>query len=424
MVGHGAVTVVGWSDGRPTSTRFIASRETYPMPDHAPLDFRSAGVLTLGVEIEVQLVDWRTKDLCPAAPRILAAARDAGERVAPEIFQSMLELRTGVCHNLADVTGDLHVARAIALRAAKHCDVEIIAAGTHPFARSHERLAYPSPRYQELIDRNQWIARRLAIFGLHVHVGMRDGDHAVAVMNGLLPHLATLLALSSSSPFMEAQDTGLSSARATVFESQPTAGTPPTFRDWSDFVGFYERLVRSRAVASPKDLWWDVRPSPGHGTLEVRVCDVPSSLDDTLALVALVQCLAADLTARIDAGDPPPQPAQWRLRENKWRAARWGLDADLVVDDEGHTRSLRDEAIALVGSLASTARALGCVDELALVERLIEGGTSAERQRRLFARSRSVLAVVEALAETWRSDPAPPDGRGGDVARLSPIGGA
>lgn len=389
-----------------------------------PVGFRSAGVLTLGVQIEVQLVDWRTRDLCPAAPRLLAAARDAGDRVGPDIFQSMLGLRTGICRNLADVTGDLHVARAIALRAARRSDVEIVAAGTHPFARPRERLAYPSARYRQLSDRNQWIARRLAIFGLRVHVGMRDGDHAVAVMNGLLPHLATLLALSSSSPFMEAQDTGLSSARATVFEAQPTAGTPPTFRDWSDFAGFYDRLVRSGTVTSPEDLWWDLRPSPGHGTLEVRVCDAPSSLEDTLALVALVQCLAADLTARIDAGEVPPQPTPWRTRENRWRAARWGLDADLVVDDDGHTRPLRDEAIALVGSLAPTARALRCVDELALVGRLIEGGTSAERQRRTFARSRSVLAVVEGLVETWRSDPAPSGERIGGASRPPPDGEA
>lgn len=395
-----------------------------PERERDRLEFKSAGVLTLGVELEVQLVDWRTKDLCPAAPRLLAAAREAGERVAPEIFQSMLELRTGVCHDLADVTGDLHVARAIALRAARHCDVEIVAAGTHPFARPHERIAYPSPRYQELIDRNQWIARRLAIFGLHVHVGMRDGDHAVAVMNGLMPHLAMLLALSSSSPFMEGHDTGLSSARATVFESQPTAGTPPTFRDWRDFVAFYDRLVLSRAVTSPKDLWWDVRPSPRHGTVEVRVCDVPSSIEDTLALVALVQCLAADVTARIDAGEAPPQPAPWRMRENKWRAARWGLDADLVVDDDGRTRPLRDEAIALVESLAPTARALGCPAELALVGGLIDGGTSSERQRRLFARSRSVLSVVESLVEAWQTDAGPTDGRTSDMSRLPPIGNA
>ncbi len=327
------------------------------------LRFQSAGVLTLGVEIEVQLVDWRTKDLCPAAPRVLAAARGAGERIAPEIFQSMLELRTGVCRNLADVTGDLHV-------------------------------------------------------------GMRDGDHAMAVMNGLLPHLATLLALSSSSPFMDGQDTGLSSARATVFESLPTAGTPPTFADWDDFLGFYDRLERSRAVTSTKDLWWDVRPSPHFGTLEVRVCDVPSSIEDTLALVALVQCLAADITARLDAGEPPPRPAPWRLRENKWRAARWGLDADLVVDDDGHTQPLRGVADALVWSLTPAARDLGCLRELGLVGRLIERGTSSERQRKTFAKSRSVLAVVEALAETWRDDAPPGGGRAGKVAHLAPIGEA
>ncbi len=387
-----------------TSNPSIGTPTGDPGDESERLEFKSAGVLTLGVEAEVQLIDWRTKDLCPAAPRLLAAIQGMEERVAPEIFQSMLELRTGICPGLAEVERDLRAAREAVLVAAELCDVEVVAAGTHPFARSHERLAYPSPRYQTLIDRNQWIARRLAIFGLHVHVGMRDGDHAVAVMNGMLPHLAMLLALSSSSPFMDGEDTGLSSARATVFESQPTAGTPPVFADWSDFVGLYRRLRQSRAVTSPKDLWWDLRPSPRFGTLEVRVCDVPSSMEDTLALVALVQCLAADVTARIDAREPPPRPAQWRLRENKWRAARWGLDADLLVDDEGHTRRLRSEAEALVASLYPTARTLGCARELGLVERLIKGGTSSERQRVTFARSRSVRAVVEALAATWRHD--------------------
>lgn len=371
-----------------------------------PLDlqFQSHGFLTLGVELELQLIDWRTKDLCPAAPRILAAFGGETDRVKPEIFQSMLEICTGVCGSVDEVAADLGATRARLLQVCEELGVDVVGAGTHPFARSEARLIYPSERYRLLIDRNQFIARRLAIFGLHVHVGVKDGDQAMAISNGLVGYLAHLLALSASSPFLEGQDTGLCSARSTIFESQPTAGTPQTFGSWAAFADFSQRAQRGGSIGSLKDLWWDLRPNPGFGTIEIRICDGSARLGDTLGLVALVQSLVAHLAARLEAGEPLPAPSPWRLRDNKWRATRWGLDAQLLLDEEGQVSPLRDQVRELLDTVGPQAQALGSAGYLDNLRRVLTTGGSVARQRAVYDQTRSFGTVVEALAREWRED--------------------
>ncbi len=371
-----------------------------------PIPFATSAPLTLGVEVEVQLVDWKTKDLCPAAPRMLSITpgQNKNERIKPEIFQSMLELATGVCHDVSEVRRDLAEAQQRVFELAAPVGVEIVGAGTHPFDSYADRIIFPSERYRALIDRNQWIARRLAIFGVHVHVGMRSGDHAIAMMNGLLPYLGHLLAASASSPFLNGHDTGLASSRITVFESQPTAGTPPTFTSWDEFSHFIETLRRARAITSLKDLWWDLRPSPAYGTLEVRIADGAVRLSDAVALTGLVQCLCAELDERIQAGEVVPAPPSWRMRENKWRAARWGLEAALVIDDHGTTRLAREELETLAVRLEPRARALGAGETLRWLERVLAEGPSYVHQRKVFESTRSLKSVVQALAEEWRED--------------------
>jgi carboxylate-amine ligase len=370
----------------------------------ADLEFRSHGHLTLGVEVEVQLVDWRTKDLCPAAPRILALAGGPSPRIQPEIFQGMLELSTGVCHTVDDVVRDLEAVKAEVLDAADRVGVEIAGAGTHPFAHARDRVVFPSPRYRMLIGRNQFIARRLAIFGVHVHVGMPDGDRAMAVMADVSRHLGHLLALSASSPFIEGHDTGLHSSRITVFESMPTAGTPPMFATWGDFVAHCQRLERSGAITAVKDLWWDFRPSPGYGTIEVRICDGGARLSDVYAIVALVQALCAEADDRVANGAKVALPGQWLLRENKWRAARWGLDAEFVVDDEGGTAPARASILGLLDRVAPHAERLGSTKYLARIREIVAHGTSADRQRAVASTSRSMPSVLEGLVREWRQD--------------------
>lgn len=366
------------------------------------VDFRSGEFLTLGVEVEAQLIDWRNQELCPAATRILPLCQ--GENITAEIFQSMIEISTGICRSLAEVDRDLSRARAALLAACESVGVEVVGAGTHPFSRRGERLIFPAPRYRTLIDRNQWIARRLTIFGLHVHIGARSGDHAMQLANGLMAHLGTLLALSASSPYIEGHFTGLHSARSTVFESQPTAGSPPSFADWQSFTDHVERLTRCEAIESLKDLWWDIRPNPSYGTVEIRICDGTARPCETLALVALIQCLAAWIDEQIAVGCPPPAPALWRLRENKWRAARWGMEANLILDDEGRWAPMREVVQDLLDRLKPWARKLNCQEYLLPLQLVFEDRGSVHRQRRIYQQTRSLQAVVQALAREWRSD--------------------
>jgi glutamate---cysteine ligase / carboxylate-amine ligase len=358
--------------------------------------------MTLGVELELQLLDWRTFDLCPAAPRVLEKLGGESARIKPEIFQSMIEINTGICRNVAEVRGDLSSSLAKLRVACDALGVELAAGGSHPFADYAKRLLYPSQRYRHLIERNQWLARRLLIFGLHVHVGMRDGDHAIAMMNGIGPYLGHLLALSASSPFWFGEETGLASTRVTIFESVPTAGTPPVLANWAAFEAFHDKMIASRSIESMKDLWWDVRPNPNFGTLEVRICDGLQTLDEIIALVAFLQVLLEHLDERYRAGESFPPPPSWLLRENKWRAARHGVDANLLVDVGATDRPLRSEVERLLADLQPTAARCSCSEELRTIKLMLEKGCGYHRQRAVYAESRSLAAVASLLVDELR----------------------
>jgi carboxylate-amine ligase len=259
-------------------------------------------------------------------------------------------------------------------------------------------------RYASLLERHQWLARRVIIFGLHVHIGIRDGDHAAATINGFIPYLPHLLALSASSPFWQGEDTGLASSRITMFEAIPTAGHPCTFPDWKGFESLYESLRNAGAVRSIKDLWWDIRPHPDFGTIEVRVCDVPPTLSEVAAIVALTHALCHWLDEERPRGGRVEPPPDWLIRENKWRASRWGLDTEIVLDAEGRVGALRGEIDRLLTRLQPAAKSLGCAADLEVAAARLEGGLSYERQRRVFERTRSTRDVAEALVEELRTD--------------------
>lgn len=361
------------------------------------IPFASSRALTLGVELEVQLVDWKTTELCPAAPRLLKRLEPGNFQ--PEYFQSNLEIVTGVCGTVAQVEAELKRHSLRLLRVAEPLGIDVLGVGTHPLDGGHrDEPLFPSERYKKVHERSRWAASYMSTFGLHVHVGAEDADQAMQLMHGAAPFLAHLLALSASSPFAAGTDTGLASSRVTVFESLPTAGTPPMLPGWSDFETLVETLVRAGSIDSPKDLWWDIRPSPKYGTVEVRICDGQASLSDTLALVNAVRCLFAFLRERIGDGERfEPVPA-WRLRENKWRAARYGLDADLVVDDRGHTRPARDEWAKLLDLFEPHSERR----YFEMLTRLLEKGPSCQRQRALYNTFGSLRTVVQHLAEEWK----------------------
>lgn len=373
-----------------------------------PLPFTHSPDLTLGVELELQLLDPETRDLSPACGRILERLGPDQPNVKPEIFQSMVEVSTGICRDVGQVRSELETTVALVRRACQEVGVELASSGSHPFARYTDRIVYPAERYQDLIDRNRWIARRLMIFGMHVHVGVRDGAHAMAMINGLTPYLPHVLAVSASSPFWQGQDTGLASSRITIFEALPTAGHPCVFDSWPEFEYAFDAMVASRAIKSVKDIWWDIRPSPGYGTVEVRIADCPSTMSETTAIVALLHSLSAwiDEEYRQPTGRLRSQP-YWVVRENKWRASRWGLDAEAVVDDRGQTVLLRDDLDSILSELAPHAARIGAQQELQGLARPLQHGGGYERQRRVYQERGSLVAVVDSLiAEFERDEPA------------------
>lgn len=364
--------------------------------------FAKSEAFTLGVEMELQVIDKNELNLKPIAQDILAEWPPEDEKLKPEIFQSMLEINTGICKNAHDAEKDLSktVARLIPICDAQN--VRIASNGTHPFASWVNRKYYPADRYDLLVERNQHIARRLMIYGLHVHIGMRDGEHCIAQMNEFIYYLPHILALSASSPFWGGNDTGLASSRITIFEAHPSGGHPCQLRDWKDFEDIVYKLMKSRSITSFKDIWWDFRPSPNFGTLEVRICDGLPSVERTVRLVAFIHLLSLFIEKRLQSGTQRPPPPDWMTRENKWRASRFGLAAEVIIDAEGTTRPLNDELNDLRTAFADDIKKLNYekyIDEL--FEKDI-AHPSYQHQRDIFEKTQDLKDVVNAMCKEFR----------------------
>ncbi|HSL73160.1 MAG TPA: glutamate--cysteine ligase [Ilumatobacteraceae bacterium] len=380
------------------------------------ITFRHNPRPTVGVEMELHVVDRTTGALVAAANQLLdelGEPHPGGEhpKAKHELFQSTVEIITGVCDTPAQAGDDLRATLAELRRAADRRDLTFMSAGTHPFALAREQLVSPNPRYAELIETMQWPARRLLICGLHVHVGVRDGERAITIINELRRHLPLFLALSSSSPYFEGDDSGLASARSKVFESLPTAGLPPRLDDWTDFEAFMSTLLESNCISSIREVWWDIRPHPDFGTIEFRMCDATSTVRETVALAALAQTLVAWCDRQIDEGSLPIPPREWTVRENRWLAARYGIDAELIVEhaETGHPerRPVRDLVGELLDALQPTAEGLGTAEQLGDVRSILSTGTSAMRQRAIVERGGTLLDVVQHLVESLATDGLP-----------------
>ena len=362
---------------------------------------------TLGVEVELQLLDPETKNLVSGAPRIIER-RPGDAHIKPELIESTIELNTGVCRDVAEVRRDLAQRIGQLLAVCDELGYEVASAGTHPFAEWSEQRVTSKERYNTLVERCQWPARRLMIFGLHVHVGIESGEKAIAVFNSLTTFLPHLLALSASSPFFNSLDTGLTSCRVKVFESLPTAGLPYRLLNWGEFQRLMTTLVNAKAIQSIREVWWDVRPHPEFGTVEVRICDGLPTLDDIVAMTAMIQALVVWLGDQYDEGNYLPLQRYWIVRENKWRAARWALDADLIVDEDGKLQRLGDAVEALLEELDPVAARLGCRDQLAHVRTIMRNEPSYLRQRRLYEETGGFTAVMESLVQDFRRGIPPP----------------
>lgn len=368
------------------------------------LVFHKNEILGLGVEIEIQLIDPITGDLKPVGPLILGALKDNKEagHIKSEIFQSMLEIDTPICENAFQIGHSIRSSLDLARKVAFKFDAQIMMAGTHPFAHYAERLLTPSGRYFSLVDRNKWITRRLQIFGLHVHLGMRDGEHAIAMNNALCHYLPVILAVSASSPYWHRDDTGLASSRITFFEAIPTGGHPYLLNNWSEFEALIERLIFSKSILSIKDLWWDIRPNVEYGTIEVRIADCPPTIKEVEAIVALIHCLAAFIDRELSRGRTFPPPPEWLLRENKWRASRHGVQCDLINDLRGTSVPFLDVWQELCKSLRSTERFIGYEPLFNFLDTVILKGPSYFRQRMHF--QNGFDAIIRHLVRENESD--------------------
>jgi len=378
-----------------------------------PINFTTNERPTIGVELELHLVDAETGDLVSAASEILdemGSGHPGGEHPTAkhELFQSTVEIITGVCDTPAEAHADL-MATLDELRSyTEPRGIVLISSGTHPFAMARDQLVSPSQRYHDLIEAMQWPARRLLICGMHVHVGVSDGERAITVINELTRHLPLFLALSSSSPFFEGEDSGLASARSKVFESLPTAGLPPQISDWVDFETFMAHLLDADCISSIREVWWDIRPHPDFGTVELRMCDATPTVREAVALAAFAQALVEWTNRRIDAGTLPPPPREWTVRENRWLAGRYGIEASLIVVDQpsgvAERRPVRELVTALVDELMPIAAEFGSEAELGVVLEVLERGTGTQRQRRLLERGGTLVDVVHQLARELSDD--------------------
>ncbi len=373
-----------------------------------PINFNASPGPSLGVELELILVDRDTRELVSAATPVLdelACGREEGHpRAKHELFECTVELITGVCTTAAEARSDLATTLEEVRQVATGRGLDLASCGTHPFSPWRDQQVSPSQRYAELVAELQWTARRLAIYGAHFHVGVPSGEEALAVASSLRHHLPLLLALSASSPYWEGEDSGLASARSKVFEGLPTAGLHPTIGSWSEFEGLMETLVSAECIRSVREIWWDVRPHPDFGTVELRMCDAPPTLTETVALAALAQCLVVHLGEGFRRGALTPSPPEWMVRENKWLAARWGMEAQLITDRDGARQPVGDLVRELVADLAPTANRLGCSDELDEVLEILTHGPGYVRQRAVRAAGGTPVDVVDALVRELATD--------------------
>ena len=282
------------------------------------------------------------------------------ERFKPELMQCCLEINTDVCRSVAQVETDLEDKLVLAGQLAERINTRLYWAGTHPFSSWHDQNVTPDERYLGLVELLQDTARRLITFGLHVHVGVDTGDKALMICERIMNHLPTLLALSSNSPFWNSRPTGLQSQRSKLMDNLPTAGLPPLMRNWSEYVWLVNHLIDTGFINTIREIWWDVRPHNIFGTVEVRICDLPGSLEDVLGLTAAVQCLVHALSQEIDAGTYQHDCHPTMLRQNKWRACRHGMDANLVDPITQACLPARTVVRKLVDLLRDTSADLGC----------------------------------------------------------------
>jgi glutamate---cysteine ligase / carboxylate-amine ligase len=374
-------------------------------------NFGAGDQYTLGVEEEYMLLDNESFDLVQHVDTVLSAAQNGEltDRIGPELMQSVVEISTPVCKGVAEVDAELRKLRGLVSGIAGERGMRVGSAGTHPFSLFERQRITARDRYRNLVDQLQYVARRELIFGLHIHVAVDDPEKAIKVTSALLLHLPDFLALSANSPFWRGEATGLASSRQMVFAAFPRSGPPPRFRDYADYAEVVGQLEKTGCIADYTHIWWDIRLHPRFGTIEVRVMDAVTRVEETVALTAYVQALVKHYAERFDSGAELPSFHRILISENKWLGARYGLEApvmDLATGRRNRVpvaqlirRTLRD--------IEPHARELGAERELEGIKNILARGNGADRQLRVFNANRDIVEVASEIADATE---APADG--------------
>ncbi|WP_314213908.1 glutamate--cysteine ligase [Pseudarthrobacter equi] len=379
------------------------------------IDFAPSRQSTLGVEWELALVDGRTGELASVANEVLrgVASRhpelnedDEHPHIKQELLLNTVELVTGICETAAEAKEDLSRSVAAVREITDPMGVELFCAGSHPFSPPQLQPVTDKARYAKLIDRTQWWGRQMVIYGVHVHVGLDRREKALPVLDGLVNYFPHFQALSASSPFWGGEDTGYASHRALMFQQLPTAGLPFQFPSWSEYESYVQDMFTTGVIDTISEIRWDIRPVPALGTIEMRICDGLATLEEVGAIAALTQCLVDEFSTTLDNGGTIPTMPPWHVQENKWRAARYGMDAIIILDAAGKEQLVTDHLLETLNRLEPVAAKLGCTDELADVEKIIRRGAGYQRQRRVAEDNGGNLqAVVLDLVKQMRSGP-------------------
>lgn len=343
--------------------------------------FADSELGTVGIEWELGLIDRHTRRLVPEAHTLLEAVADTPQapHIHRELLQNTVELVTGVHHTIPSALTQLHELSAL-LRRVSPAHVGLFCAGTHPFESAATQPYTQNDRYRRLIDRTQWWGRQMLIYGVHVHVGVDRQDAALPIVEQLLRYQPHLQALSASSPWWDGRLTGYASNRSMMFQQLPTAGIPPELPEWDAYERFVADEFQTGVVEHINELRYDVRPSPGFGTVESRICDGLPTLYEIGALAALTQCLVVETRRSLTTGTPLTRLPRWHIQENKWRACRYGLAADIITGPDNSEAPVVEEISTLLSRLEPLSEELGCADELRRVDTLLHSGASYQRQ--------------------------------------------
>jgi glutamate---cysteine ligase / carboxylate-amine ligase len=357
--------------------------------------------LSIGIEEEYQTIDPVTRDLrSHIAAEIIEKGRlTLQERVKPEMHQSVIEVGTGVCHNMASARADLMELRSGIIRLARENGLRLAAAGTHPFSDWRDQEIFPDERYHTIVEDLKMVARANLIFGLHVHIGVEDREVAIHLMNAARYFVPHILALSTNSPFWLGMDTGLKSYRCKVFDKFPRTNIPDYFPSYGEYESFINLLVKTKCIDNAKKIWWDIRMHPYFPTLEFRVCDVPMRIDETLAIAALIQATVAKLYRLHESNQGFRLYRRALIMENKWRALRYGLDGKLIDFGKGTEVPMRDLMVEYLAFVDDVVDELGSRKELEYIYQMMDNGSGADRQLHVFKETGDLKAVVDYIIQ-------------------------